>query len=235
MRIIKEFKDSFNNKFRIIKQNEANVVNGRISICKTCDEEFTPVTNSQKYCGCCEIQIQCTDCNEWFKIRSSNINKINKEYRCRKCLNRKTAKENQKPGNCTKCGKFNEHRTVVGLGIECGCSKSHNIEASKIAFKKNTDSGKCTRCGKLNIKRSMTGFGYECGCAIKYNKEHVENNKKPGKCSHCGKFNEHRTVAGLGIECGCSTKHNMNNLKKINKKIMKIDDIEFSKSDYNVV
>ena len=30
-------------------------------------------------------------------------------------------RNNHKPGLCTKCGKFCQHRNAFGIGIECGC------------------------------------------------------------------------------------------------------------------
>lgn len=54
---------------------------------------------------------------------------------------RNDIRNNHKPGNCVKCGKFCEHRNAFGIGIECDCLNKQLIKEKEPKF--------CEKCQKV--------------------------------------------------------------------------------------
>lgn len=167
----------FEINYRIIKLGE--VEDGK-NTCIICNRNFKGKVANSRHCNQCKLEIQCPDCNTWIETSYKNFNRMTKNWRCKKCSLSKIRKDSQKPGNCVKCDKFNNKRSISGLGYECGCINTHNKNAAKKAKETNTKPGNCTICGKFNNKRSITGIGYECGCNSKQmalnGKKTTENN-----------------------------------------------------------
>lgn len=144
--------------------------------------------------------------------------------------NKRNGLRNSGPGNCTRCGTYNEKRSTCGLGIShCDCDKEYHEDRLR---NKN-----CVKCGKFNKRLTVAGFGIECGCAAKKCDEILQIKLGPGPCGRCGKFNSRRNSYAIGIsDCNCLTFIKMKNVHEVIKlvKFENQNDIDHFISEHSV-
>lgn len=152
--------------------------------CKICNQEFKSFTTRTMYCDDCKtIKIICVQCGIIKEIarKAFNRNTSGKHFCSNLCQLKYLHAEKSGPGNCSKCGKFNNKRSSAGIGKECGCLNKHlqndNNNIQKLrnnkALELNMSPGKCKLCGNFNEERNIYGIGINCGCHKIKQKEHI--------------------------------------------------------------
>lgn len=194
----KELKEKYENSRIKTKEDK---------ICIFCNSKFKYGYSFSNTCGLCKLKFYCLNCNkevikelkldkiyshirkELVYLADSNKLEEYKAFCSKKCI----SERNQKPGNCTICGKHSNKRTIAGCCAEC--RQKINISNAK----KNSAAGVCKKC-KENVEyRNALGYCSKCqsGVATKV----ASNNVKPGNCTICNKYSNKRTIAGLCSKC----------------------------------
>ena len=168
--------DHFLEKIDFYNENNDGEVN--YILCSDCAKEISNKKASKTRSG----PGICSGCGKKVKSRDASC-------KCKECRSKKSKEDranNELPGFCKHCGKFNRRRNNVGLGIECGCSqKMYDERGMKYKYcpicKKETihNESKCIECypeakpgGGIIFRNCINGKDHKC--------LHIS-----GKCSIC--------------------------------------------------